>query len=113
MIKKHLYMWIWGIIVIIIFVLLTFLGFKYKKIIPYKKIENKMIIVAKNIEYKSSDNINKISLKNIKKESTILKNDKKLKNCTGYVYIKKSLILHKKNYKAYLNCPNYKTNIFL
>ena len=112
MIKDHIYMWIWGMVCVSLFILMTAYGFKYKKIIPYKNIEKKMIVVAKDIEYKMPSKIDKVTLKQIKKENKLLNKNKMIKNCTGKVTIKRSKIF-KTKYKAYLNCKNYKTsNIF-
>ena len=54
------YIVLWAILIVGIFCILTIYGFKYKKIIKYKKIEENMVNVAKsyleesNIKVKNS-----------------------------------------------------------
>ena len=76
MVKKHLYMWVWGFILLTIVILLTVFGMKYKKIIPYKKIERKMISVTKKLEMNSSDEKNIFDLEELKKNNNSFKNYK-------------------------------------
>ena len=112
MIRKHLYMWVWGFILVVIIILLTAFGMQYKKIIPYKKIERKMINVTKKMEMNLPDSKITFDLDELKINDLSLKNNKLIKNCKGNVKVKKTKMF-KKKYKATLTCKNYKTsNIF-
>lgn len=112
MIKRHLYMIIWSFILVALVVLMTAFGFKYKKIIPYKKAESKMVEVCKKLSFKSSMNKKDYSLKELKSNNKELKKSLILKKCTGKVTIKKTFF-NKEKYIPTLNCPKYKTSVFL
>lgn len=80
---------------------------KYNYSIIEKKVENSAV------EYIKKNNIDNditltLSIKKLQKEN-YLKDSKELKNkkCSGYVIISKKN--NNTNYKAYLNCFNYKT----
>ncbi len=109
--QKRLFI-LWGIIVVILIILLTVLGFmttnKNKK---YHELEDKLKVAA---EKHSSDNfIFQEGVNNYKITSEELLETPYLDNldiesdkCTGYVTITFDQVYE---YKAYIKCNNYKT----
>ena len=98
---------IWTIVLLTVFSCLTIIAFEYKKVIKYKKLEQNMVVVAK--EYVKTKKI-KINKTNIELE-TLIDFDKSLMKlvvdkCDGKVEVKKKAI---NIYKAKIKCDNYKT----
>ncbi len=102
----------WAIIVIIIVILLTVLGFLLKsKNGEYEKLETKITDSAKRYVdnkflYPEDDEKLKVTSKELI-EATFL-DELKIKNdvCTGYVVVSKDGVY---KYKAYIKCKNYTT----
>ncbi len=105
------YIIIWSIVIVLLFSTLTIFGFKYKKIIKYKKMEESMVNIAKeyvkNNNIKINKNIMTINLTKLLEYNLDLQ-DKIVKDkCNGKVVITKGLIKNK--FKAKITCKNYQT----
>ncbi len=110
--KKKVY-YVWGIVVVLIFVCLTVLGFVYKdKSSVYKELEQKLVEAQKKyidnkFLYPQDDKEFKV------KSTTLIENgfldDLKVgdEECSGYASIKKKGAVYE--YFGYVSCKNYKT----
>lgn len=103
---------IWGVIVVIILALLTYLGLKLTEIDnEYVKLEDKLVEVAeKYIDakflYPKDDNIAKVTTKELFDDKYLDSLEYKGDTCTGYVTIKLDGVY---KYEAYIKCKNYTT----
>ena len=104
---------VWGILLILIFGMLTTFGVLYtKKIRPYKDMENMLADLTKKyveIEFSYPQNGEEliITLEQLKEKSLLeeLKHNDEV--CDGYATIKKSKGVYE--YKGYVKCSDYKT----
>ena len=103
---------LWGIIMVLIFSLLTFFGLKWKnKYKGYFDLEDKLVkntqkYYESNHEYPKKGSEEKIFLKELRDNEVIdelIYNDDK---CDGYVIVKNNNVIE---YKAYIKCNNYTT----
>ena len=103
----------WGFFLILVVVLLTMFGFKYKsKTIDYRKLEEELTNVSeKYVEskflYPDEKQSLKITLEELKNEGFIenLKIDDDI--CDGYVILSHDGFVY--NYKSYIKCSKYTT----
>lgn len=104
---------VWGIILVLIFGMLTTFGILYtKKVKPYKDMERKLVDQTKKyveIEFSYPQNGEeiKVTLEQLQGKTLIdeLKHDDKV--CKGYATIKKNGIAYE--YKGYVKCNDYTT----
>lgn len=108
---KLLYI-IWGVLVIALVAVLTYIGFQYKnKIKPYKDMENKLIETAKkyvelNFMYPENGEIIVIKGEDLIKDKLIDDIIVSEKACEGYVTVSYNGVY---NYKGYIKCETYTT----
>lgn len=108
--------YIWGIIVVLIFALLTVFGFVYKnKTNVYKELENKLVEAQKKyidnkFLYPEDDKEFKVKAETLIENGFLdnlnIENDE----CSGYASIKKNGMVYE--YFGYVSCKNYKTRGF-
>lgn len=105
--------WIWGIVVVSLFILLTLFGFLYKKKANvYKELENKLIEAEKKYVdakflYPTTNEPVKITAKEMIENGFMNHLNLEEETCDGYaVVIKNGTVFE---YKGYVNCKNYKT----
>ena len=102
---------VWCVFVVIIFGLLSTLGFIYKnKLKTYHEYEDKLIVASKkyikdNDIFLKDGTSKKISINKLEKSKLITKKDI-VKECSGYVLVKKDKLL---DYKPVLKCKYYKS----
>lgn len=106
--KMHKLSIIWGVILVIIFSLLIFLGFAWKeKVEVYKKVEDELQSLV--MKYKDAATLGneevKVELKELIEIGIVEKLSKE--DCDGYVIIKKDGYVYK--YVPYIKCDNYVT----
>lgn len=104
---------IWGMVVVILFVLLTIFGFLYKnKTKDYKVLEDKLVEAEKKYAdqkflYPNEGESVKTSLEELMNEGLIDEFKVKDVQCDGYVILShKDLVF---DYKGYVHCGDYKT----
>ncbi len=112
--KKMKYMSVvWGLVVVGIFVLLTFFGFLYKnKTKDYKLLEEKLVEAEKKYAdqkflYPNEGEIIKTSLKELQEAGLIEEFNVLDVACDGYVVLSHQGLVY--DYKGYVHCGNYKT----
>jgi hypothetical protein len=104
---------IWGIIVILIFTLLTILGFVYKdKSKAYQELENKIVEAEKkyvdaNFLYPQDESKLKTSSSELINNNYLDSLTKDDKECIGYATVKKNGTVYE--YAGYIKCDNYTT----
>lgn len=104
---------IWGIIVVLIFGTLTFMGFTYKaKTKDYKELENKLVEAEKkyvdaNFLYPEDKSELKTSAQELIDNNYLDSLKKDDSDCTGYVIVKQNNTVYE--YKAYIKCDKYMT----
>ena len=104
---------VWGILLVLIFGMLTAFGILYtKKVKPYKDMEKNLVDLTKKyveIEFSYTQNgeVTTITLEQLKAVSLIeeLKHDDEV--CKGYATIKKNGVAYE--YKGYVKCNDYTT----
>lgn len=102
---------VWIIILLVIFSLLSYIGFMYKeKVSHYKKFEALMLDAAKVYAYNNSylpvsNSTIKITLDELIESGSIKKN-KNNKECTGYVEVSN---YGEYSFDAFVKCGYYKT----
>lgn len=103
---------IWGLLVLIIVGLLTYLGFVYQnKLKPYKDLERELVnTVSKYIEkeflYPNNGETLKVSLTDLKSKGLISELIYGDDTCDGYVIVTFNNVY---NYDAFIKCNNYET----
>lgn len=106
---------VWGIVVFIIFGLLTTMGFIYKKkTAKYKKLENKLVELAKtytatDFKFPMAGEEIIVTYKELKEHDLIKKLEIDKKTCDGYVKLTFNGVTE---YKGYVICDKYKTHGF-
>lgn len=104
---------VWGIIVVIIFVLLTAFGFMFKsKSNVYKELENKLVDAEKKYVdakflYPENDDILKVTSEILISNGYMDALEVNGETCEGYALISKKGVAFE--YKGYVSCKNYKT----
>lgn len=107
---------IWGIIVVLVFALLTAFGFLYKnKSSVYKDLEEKLVNAEKKYAdakflYPQNSEIVKVTAKEMIEFGALDSLEKDGKSCDGYATIQKKGTVFE--YKGYVSCENYKTKGF-
>lgn len=104
---------VWGIIVVIIFILLTVFGFSYKnKVKAYKELENKLVEAEK--KYIDAHFLYPASNEELKTLSSTLIEEGYLdgliindETCDGYVIVSHESTVFE--YKGYVSCSKYQT----
>ena len=107
---KKTFFIIWGLIIVGIVGLLTYLGLRVKNNLEnYEKLENKLISLSEEYVKENEFKLNIGDTKTILSEN--LTNDLKYKDdiCKGYVEVS---LDNGYNYKAYIKCNNYETDGF-
>ena len=103
---------VWGILMVLIFGLLTFLGLKWKeKNQPYFDLEESMITKTQQYfeqyySYPEGSKQVKITLDELKSYNIIQELSTNDEQCTGYVIVKNEGVM---KYNAYIKCQNYQT----
>ena len=103
---------IWGILVVIIIGLLTFLGFMYqKKLEPYKELEFNLKEAAEKyveLEFLYPEDGEKLIIKSEDMIQKEIMDELSYKNesCNGYVELSYNGVY---NYKSFIKCDNYET----
>ena len=103
---------IWGIIMVIIFSILTFFGLKWKdKYKGYFDLEKELVNKTQsyfeiNHSYPEGNNVVKITYDELKNNNVIDELKYQDDICKGYVEIKNKGIME---YKGYIKCNNYET----
>lgn len=103
---------IWAILVIIIFGLLTMLGFMYKKKVePYKELEFNLKEIAEKyveLEFLYPENGEEVIIKSedLIKKDLMKELTYKKDTCSGYVELTYNGVY---NYKSFIKCDNYIT----
>ena len=103
---------IWGLILLIIFSVLTFFGIKWKnKMKPYFDLESTLVEKTKSYyeqghTYPTGDEIVKVTYAELKENNVY--SDLKINDseCDGYVTVKSNGAIE---YKGYIKCPDYTT----
>lgn len=109
--KKMYY--IWGIVVLLIFVFLTLFGFMYKdKSNVYKELELKIVEAEKKyidsrFLYPTDEKEFKVNVKTLIDNGFLDNIDINNDTCEGYASIKKNGAVYE--YYGYISCKNYKT----
>lgn len=108
---KLLYI-IWGVLVILLVAVLTYIGFQYKnRIKPYKDMESKLVETAKkyvelNFRYPENGEVVIIKGEDLIKDKLIESITISEKTCNGYVTVSYNGVY---NYKGYIDCETYTT----
>ena len=103
---------IWGMMVISIVLVLTFIGFTYnKKLKDYQAFEDKLTkacekYVSENDLIKEDTKELKINMKDLKKNKYIDKLEVNQNKCNGYVLV---VIDKDTSYQAFIDCGKYQT----
>ena len=104
---------IWGMMVISIVLVLTFIGFTYnKKLKDYQAFENKLGKVSEkyvdeNTLIKEDTKKIKINIKDLKKKGYIDKLEVNKNKCNGYVLVE--VTKEDIDYQAFIDCGKYQT----
>jgi len=111
---KVLYV-VWGVLVVSLVGVLTYLGFQYKeKLKPYKYLEDKLISVTeKYVElkflYPEEGEKLKVTTKELIKSEMLKGFSVDKEKCEGYVIVSYNGVY---NYDSFIKCANYKTKGF-
>jgi uncharacterized protein YpmB len=111
--KLKKYSIVWGIIVVLIFTLLTIFGLTYKnKTKPYKNLENALVEAEKkyvdaNFLYPQDGSELKTSANELIENNYLESLKKDDKECTGYVTVMQNGTVYE--YKGFIKCDNYTT----
>ena len=93
---------IWGIIMFLLVIGVTVIGFVYKNETKnYKKFEMELVDKAK--DYIAVNNLNKVTISELKEQNIIETSVVNEKTCDGYI------LKEDEEYKAYVKCGSYKT----
>lgn len=104
---------IWGMIVVLVFVLLTVFGFLYKnKSNVYKTLEEKLVAAEKKYAdakflYPQGSEVVKVTAKEMIEYGALDSLEQDGKICDGYATIQKNGTVYE--FKGYVSCENYKT----
>ncbi len=111
--KTNTLFMIWGVIVVIILILLTILGFMIKGInIDYRELENKLQLSAEKYTsdkflYPEEGEIIRVSKDDLVKSGYLDNLEKDKDICDGYVEVLRDDVV---KYKAYIKCKKYTTD---
>ena len=106
---------IWGVIVIVLIIFLTSVGFIYKnKSQKYKDLEKELVEIVKtytssNFNFPVNEENNIITVDELRENGLIDKFEVEKQKCDGYVQVSFDNVT---KYKAYINCDKYKTHGF-
>ncbi len=105
---------LWGMMLFAFFIILTMFGFRYKKLQPYKDLEDEMkkgskqyvkLFDKEDLDEKITINSDELLSLELVKSMHIGK-----EKCHGYVLVQKSIF--GKKYQSFIKCPNYKTKYY-
>lgn len=102
----------WGLLLLVIFVALTFFALKWKaKNTPYFDLEKTMVSKTKSYyemehSYPTKGNSTKITFENLKKANMMEELKVGDDNCEGYVIVENTGVIE---YHAYIKCNHYTT----
>ncbi len=103
---------VWGLIIIVLFVTLTFFALKWKnQVYPYTELEEKLITTTKKYyeskyQYPAAGESKYISLDELKENNLINSLKKDDDECNGFVKVTMNNVIE---YKSYIKCNNYTT----
>ena len=103
---------IWGLLLLLIFGLLTFFALKWKtKTTPYFKLEEELVSKTKsyyeiNHAYPTNGNHVNITYQELKDNNMIGELKTENDECDGYVKVENKGVI---DYKAFIKCNNYTT----
>lgn len=109
---KNVYI-VWGVIVVLIFILLTVFGFLYKnKTNVYKNLEEKLVEAEKKYAdakflYPQNGETVKVTAEEMIEYGALDSLEHNGENCNGYAIIQKKGTVF--DYKGYVSCKDYKT----
>lgn len=104
---------VWGMVIVILFVVLTFFGFLYKnKSNVYKELENKLVEAEKkyadaHFAYPEKGKVLKTEATTLIEESFLDNLEVENEECTGYATVTHNKTVYE--YKGYVKCDNYTT----
>lgn len=104
---------VWGVIVVLVFVLLTVFGFLYKnKSGEYKTLEEKLVTAEKKYAdakflYPQNNETVKVTAKEMMEYGALDALEHDGETCDGYATIQKKGTVYE--FKGYVSCRNYKT----